>query len=111
MQYSGGDYEGHGREHCDEGQRRPTHVSTPDQAPKGGAVADESRQVEAQTSPSTKGAAPANEPEVTSKGLTSDEAPASVTSVRCGHSRRPDCAGAQIARLPMGRRNSPQTRA
>ncbi len=48
---------------------------TPEQAPKGGAVADQSRQVEAQTSPSTKGAAIANAPEVTSKGgLTSDEA-------------------------------------
>jgi len=44
-------------------------------APKGGAAADESRQVEAQISPSTRGAAPANAPEVTSKGgLTSDEA-------------------------------------
>ena len=47
----------------------------PEQAPKGRAVADKSRQFEAQTSPSTKGAAPANAPEVTSNGgLTSDEA-------------------------------------
>jgi magnesium-transporting ATPase (P-type) len=44
-------------------------------APKVGAAEDQSRQVEAQTSPSTKGAAIAKASEVTSKGgLTSDEA-------------------------------------
>jgi H+-transporting ATPase len=43
--------------------------------PKVGAAADESGQVEAQTSSFTIGAVPANAPEVTSKGgLTSDEA-------------------------------------
>ena len=47
----------------------------PETAPRVGAAADQSRQVEAQTSPSTKGAAIAKAPEVITKGgLTSDEA-------------------------------------
>ena len=49
--------------------------SAPETASRVGAAADQSRQVEAQTSPSTEGAAIAKAPEVITKGgLTSDEA-------------------------------------